>query len=169
MLLKSLGKLHPKIDSLQDPNGLGVYRCKMSVAYFLRSKIRCLHLQRCRFQMDEQLLASDEKNCNQVNTGFGVSQSNDDLYNINYGGQSVRTWPRAFWTAFPQNTCTVRSNSFRFAACGILSIGINTTLAWTNTTPSLMNNTTMKIDHGIATCPPPRRHCVAMPTRPFQP
>ena len=34
MLSKSLGKLHPKIDSLQDPNALGVYRCKMSGGYF---------------------------------------------------------------------------------------------------------------------------------------
>jgi hypothetical protein len=34
MLSKSLGKLHPKIDSLQDPNRLGVYRCKMSQGYF---------------------------------------------------------------------------------------------------------------------------------------
>jgi hypothetical protein len=34
MLSKSLGKLHPKIDSLQEPNGLGVYRCKMSGGYF---------------------------------------------------------------------------------------------------------------------------------------
>ncbi len=32
MLSKSLG--NPKIDSLQDPNGLGVYRCKMSQGYF---------------------------------------------------------------------------------------------------------------------------------------
>jgi hypothetical protein len=39
MLSKSLGKLHPKIDSLQDPNGLGVYRCKMSGGYFFSSKI----------------------------------------------------------------------------------------------------------------------------------
>jgi hypothetical protein len=34
MLSKSLGKLHPKIDSLKDPNALGVYRCKMSGGYF---------------------------------------------------------------------------------------------------------------------------------------
>jgi hypothetical protein len=34
VLLKSLGKLHPEIDSLQDPNGLGVYCCKMSAGYF---------------------------------------------------------------------------------------------------------------------------------------
>jgi hypothetical protein len=35
VLLKSLGKLHPKINSLQEKNGLGVYRCKMSGGYFL--------------------------------------------------------------------------------------------------------------------------------------
>ena len=34
VLSKSLGKLHPKIDSLQEKNGLGVYRCKMSGGYF---------------------------------------------------------------------------------------------------------------------------------------
>jgi hypothetical protein len=34
ILSKSLGKLHPKIDSLQDPNGLGVYQCKMRGGYF---------------------------------------------------------------------------------------------------------------------------------------
>ena len=34
MLSKSLGKLHDKIDSLQDPNALGVYRCKMSGGYY---------------------------------------------------------------------------------------------------------------------------------------
>ena len=34
MLSKSLGKLHPEIDSLQDPIGLGVYRCKMAGGYF---------------------------------------------------------------------------------------------------------------------------------------
>jgi hypothetical protein len=34
MLSKSLGKLHPKIDSLKDPNALGVYRCKMSGGSF---------------------------------------------------------------------------------------------------------------------------------------
>ncbi len=33
-LSKSLGNLHPNIDSLQDPNVLGVYRCKMSRGYF---------------------------------------------------------------------------------------------------------------------------------------
>jgi hypothetical protein len=34
VLSKSLGQLHPEIDSLQDPDGLGVYRCKMSAGYF---------------------------------------------------------------------------------------------------------------------------------------
>jgi hypothetical protein len=34
MLSKSLGKLHRKIDSLKDPNALGVYPCKMSGGYF---------------------------------------------------------------------------------------------------------------------------------------
>jgi glutaredoxin len=34
MLSKSPSKLHLKIDSLQDPNGLGVYRCKMLGGYF---------------------------------------------------------------------------------------------------------------------------------------
>ena len=33
VLSKSLGKLHPKIDSLQEKNGLGVYQCKMSGGY----------------------------------------------------------------------------------------------------------------------------------------
>jgi hypothetical protein len=34
MLSKTLGKIDPKIDSLRDPNGHGVYRCKMSGGYF---------------------------------------------------------------------------------------------------------------------------------------
>ena len=34
VLSKSLRKLYPKIDSLQEKNGLGVYRCKMSGVYF---------------------------------------------------------------------------------------------------------------------------------------
>ncbi len=34
MLSKSLGKLHPKIDSLQDQNTHGVYRCKTNKGYF---------------------------------------------------------------------------------------------------------------------------------------
>jgi hypothetical protein len=34
VLFKSLGKLHPKIDSLQDLDGLGVYQCKMLGGYF---------------------------------------------------------------------------------------------------------------------------------------
>jgi hypothetical protein len=34
MLSKSLGKLDYKIDSLQEPNDHGVYRCKMSQGYF---------------------------------------------------------------------------------------------------------------------------------------
>jgi hypothetical protein len=34
VLSTSLGKLHPKIDSLQEKNGLEVYRCKMSGGYF---------------------------------------------------------------------------------------------------------------------------------------
>jgi hypothetical protein len=42
MLSKSLGKLHPKIDSLQEPNGLGVYRCKMSGGYFFTIQDRML-------------------------------------------------------------------------------------------------------------------------------
>jgi hypothetical protein len=33
MLSKSLGKLHYKIDSLQEPNDHGVYRCKMLAGY----------------------------------------------------------------------------------------------------------------------------------------
>jgi hypothetical protein len=35
MLSKSLGQLHYKIDSLQEPDDHGVYRCKMSQGYFL--------------------------------------------------------------------------------------------------------------------------------------
>jgi hypothetical protein len=81
MLSKSLGKLHPKIDSLQEPNGLGVYRCKMSGGYFFT--IQDLMLappnmpatyannsewsKLCK--LDEKFLASYEKKCNQVNTG----------------------------------------------------------------------------------------------------
>jgi hypothetical protein len=34
-LLKSLGKLHPKIDSLQDQHDHGVYPCKMLEGFFL--------------------------------------------------------------------------------------------------------------------------------------
>ncbi len=73
MLLKSLGKLHPEIDSLQDPNGLGVYRCKMSAGYFFTIQDPMLAppemlttrandsewIKLCK--VDEKLLASYEK------------------------------------------------------------------------------------------------------------
>jgi hypothetical protein len=39
MLAKSLGRLHPKIDSSKDQNDHGVYRCKMSQGCFLLSKM----------------------------------------------------------------------------------------------------------------------------------
>jgi hypothetical protein len=73
MLSKSLGKLHPEIDSLQDPNGLGVYRCKMSAGYFFTVQDPMLAppemlttrandsewIKLCK--VDEKLLASYEK------------------------------------------------------------------------------------------------------------
>jgi hypothetical protein len=34
VLSKSLGQLHPKIDSLEEKKSLGVYRCKKSQGYF---------------------------------------------------------------------------------------------------------------------------------------
>ena len=73
MLSKSLGKLHPKIDSLQDPNGLGVYQCKMPAGYFFTVQDLMLAppemlttrandsewIKLCK--VDEKLLASYEK------------------------------------------------------------------------------------------------------------
>ncbi len=73
MLSKSLGKLLPKIDSLKDPNGLGVYRCKMSAGYFFTIQDPMLAppemlttrandsewIKLCK--VNEQLLASYEK------------------------------------------------------------------------------------------------------------
>jgi hypothetical protein len=73
MLSKSLGKLLPKIDSLKDPNGLGVYRCKMSAGYFFTIQDPMLAppemlttrandsewIELCK--LDEKLLASYEK------------------------------------------------------------------------------------------------------------
>jgi hypothetical protein len=80
VLLKSLGKLHPKIDSLQEKNGLEVYRCKMSGGYFFTIQDPMLappdmsttYLNNSewnkRCKVDEKLLAIYEKNCNQLNT-----------------------------------------------------------------------------------------------------
>ncbi len=80
VLSKSLGKLHPKIDSLQEKNGLGVYRCKMSGGYFFTIQDPMLappdmsttYLNNSewnkRCKVDEKLLAIYEKNCNQLNT-----------------------------------------------------------------------------------------------------
>jgi hypothetical protein len=81
MLSKSLGKLHPEIGSLQDPNGLEVYPCKMSAGYFFTIQDPMLAnpemlttrandskwIKLCK--VDEKLLASYEKKCNQVKIG----------------------------------------------------------------------------------------------------
>ncbi len=81
MLSKLLGKLHDKIDSLQDPNALGVYRCKMSGGYFFTIQDPMLAPPEmpttssnnsewnklCK--VDEKLLAIYEKKCTQLKTG----------------------------------------------------------------------------------------------------
>jgi hypothetical protein len=73
MLSKSLEKLHPKMDSLQDPNGLGVYKCKMLGGYFFTIQDPMLAPQAMTStyasnskwsnlcKLDKKLLASYEK------------------------------------------------------------------------------------------------------------
>jgi hypothetical protein len=76
MLSKSLGKLHPQIDSLQDQNDHGVYRCKMSQGYFFTIQNATLsppemlttHANNSKWielcKVDQQLLASYGKKVN---------------------------------------------------------------------------------------------------------
>jgi hypothetical protein len=74
MLSKSLGKLHPKIDSLQEPNGLGVYQCKMPAGNFSTIQdpmlappgMPTMYANNSKWsklcKLDEKLLASYKKN-----------------------------------------------------------------------------------------------------------
>jgi hypothetical protein len=73
--MKVTGEAAPKIDSLQEPNGLGVYRCKMSGGYFFTIQDPMLAppdmpttytnnsewSKLCKLHVDEKSLASYEK------------------------------------------------------------------------------------------------------------
>jgi hypothetical protein len=98
MLSKSLGKLHYKIDSLEESNDHGVYRCKMSQGYFFTIQDPMLtppempntHANDSEWtnlcKVDETLLVSHEQTKNQVNienrTMTGMQKRNRRYWTI---------------------------------------------------------------------------------------
>jgi hypothetical protein len=86
MLSKSLGKLHPKIDSLQDPNVLGVYQCKMSGGYF--------------FTTQDSLLAPPEMRTTYVNNSEWTKLCKiEETLVASYGGKVNREKTDDRWQA----------------------------------------------------------------------